>query len=517
MIISTPFEAHRDIHESSTRDIKGLEERTLDEICAAEVVEIRIDDYGFTGEGFVRVADGWMSVPGALPGELVRVRVNSKIGRGRRVFAEIQEVIEPSDLRRDPLCARDEVCRGCQLRQVTIDEEMRFHVRTVQEVLEKFAEIPADAQPEVEIISPQPISRGDSFRVRSSLSYRRVPGAEDHGAAGFELGLRSPVQDALVPMFDCPALTTPMRRLVSTVDNVFASLDVLPWDEKMAREAGSEHTSHPAIRSVKVASPVVGRGRVEVCLCESENDDIVEHAVAEGALEQLFERLGDALADEVGLAVSTANRRVILKEPERLVIPLAGLRLEVGYDDWFPATLAPSEALYARVFDLLALQQDEAFLDIGSGIGTIALLAAAKTREVIGLDINRDSVANAELNALGNPLAANAAGKRSPVDFIVGGWENALRNLTLDGRKFDAATINPMREPLGRRALSYLTMLGIRRLVYLGPSPASAARDIAELREMGWKLDTLGAANIHPATYHTMLVAKLTHAADTPE
>lgn len=460
----------------------------------------------------VRVGDGWLTVAGALPGESVRVRVNSGVGEDRRVAAELLEVLEPSEIRRDPLCKRDAVCRGCQLRAVTIDEEMSFHVRTVQEVLEKFGGIPRDAQPPTEIISPQPISRGDAFRVRSNLSYRRVPDTQDtktKATPGFEIGLPSPVQDELVPMFDCPALTTPMRRLVSKVEKVFAGLDALPWDEQMAREAAEKPGNPPAIQSVQVASPVVGRGRVEVCLCESNDDDLLEHAVVEGALQQLFERLGDTLPDEVGLAVSTANRRVILKAPERMVVPLAGLRLEVGYDDWFPATLAPSEALYARVLDLLALKEDEAFLDIGSGIGTIALLAAATAREVVGLDINRDSVANAELNALGNPLAANAAGKRSPVEFIVGGWENALRNLTLDGRRFDVATVNPMREPLGRRALSYLNKLGIRRLVYLGPSPASAARDIAELREMGWVLDTLGAANIHPATYQTMLVARL--------
>ena len=484
-----------------------MDERTLDEICAAEIVEIRVDDYGFTGEGFVRVADGWMSVPGALPGELVRCRVNSGVGRGRRVFAELLDVLEPSEYRRDPLCKRDAVCRGCQLRPITIDEEMNFHVRTVREVVEKFAGIALADQPPTEIITPQPISRGDAFRVRSTLSYRRVPPGAGAGSRGFELGLRSPVQDELVPMFDCPALTTPMRRLVSTVEQVFASLDALPWDADMAREAAGQAGNPPAIQSVRVASPVIGRGRVEVCLCESEDADLLEHAVVEGALQQLFERLGEALGDEVGLAVSTAKRRVILKAPERLVIPLAGLRMEVGYDDWSPATLSPSEALYARVMDLLELGEDEAFLDIGAGIGTIAILAAATAREVVGLDINRHSVATAELNALGNTLSA--AGKRAPVEFIVGGWENALRNLTLAGRKFDAATINPMREPLGRRALSYLNRLGIRRLVYLGPSPASAARDIAALREMGWELDTLGAANIHPATYHTMLVAGL--------
>jgi 23S rRNA (uracil1939-C5)-methyltransferase len=397
------------------------------------------------------------------------------------------------------MCARDAVCRGCQLRHATVDEELNYHVRTVQEVVEKFAGLPIDEQPRAEIITPQPISRGDAFRMRSVLTYRR---ADRSGEQACELGLVTPVQESLIPMFDCPALTTPVRRLVSTVQQGFEGLEELPWDERMAmraRDAGEQ--VEPAIRNVHVASPVIGRGLVDVRLSEVVGEDALERALTEGPLSELLAKLEDMLSAEVGLAVSLGTRRVHLAGPERLLIPLAGVRMEVGYDDWFPATILPSEALYEGVIDLLDLDKDHRFLDLGSGIGTISVLASPRVRRVVGVDINRSSVSAAELNAVANG-ATNA-------EFVVGGWENALRRLTLDGQRFDVATINPMREPLEKRALTYLKALGVRRLVYLGPSPASAAKDLGDLREMGWTLDYLAAANIHPATYHTMLVARM--------
>lgn len=473
----------------------NVEERTLEQIIEEGTVDVVIDDYGFTGEGYVRLADGWLSVHGTLPGEKVRVKVDVGEDHGRRIFGALEEVLEPSPKRRDPLCGRDEVCRGCQLRHATVDEELNYHVRTVQEVVEKFGGLPVDEQPKTDIITPQPISRGDAFRIRSNLTYRRT---DD----GCELGLVTPVQDSLVPMFDCPALTTPVRRLVSTVQEAFSGLSELPWDESMAaraRETGE--AVQPAIRTVRVASPVIGRGMVDLVLSEVDGEDLLERAITEGPLAALVARLEETLPDEVGLAVSIGERRVHMAGPERMVIPIAGLRIEVGFDDWFPATITPSDALYDRLMELLDLSEDDRFLDVGSGIGTISLLAARQADKVVGVDINRSSVSTAELNAV-----ANGAGN---VEFVCGGWENALRRLTLDGQTFTAASINPMREPLGKRALTYLKALGVRRLVYLGPSPASAAKDIAELRQMGWKLDNLAAANIHPATYHTMLVAKL--------
>jgi tRNA/tmRNA/rRNA uracil-C5-methylase (TrmA/RlmC/RlmD family) len=98
---------------------------------------------------------------------------------------------------------------------------------------------------------------------------------------------------------------------------------------------------------------------------------------------------------------------------------------------------------------------------------------------------------------------------RANASFIAGAWESAGRKLLATGERFGIATVNPMREPVGERALAYLAPLGVERVVYLGPSPVSAAKDIGAMLRAGWRLDYLGAANLHPATYHLMLVARL--------
>jgi 23S rRNA (uracil1939-C5)-methyltransferase len=98
---------------------------------------------------------------------------------------------------------------------------------------------------------------------------------------------------------------------------------------------------------------------------------------------------------------------------------------------------------------------------------------------------------------------------RPNASFIAGAWESAGRRLLAAGERFSLATINPMREPVGERALAYLAPLGVERAVYLGPSPVAAAKDIGAMLKSGWRLDALGAANLHPATYHVMLVARL--------
>lgn len=469
-----------------------------DEVRERGELEVRIDDFGFTGEGYVRLEDGWLSVPGALPGERVLVRLQEGQREGaRRLYADVVEVLEPSPERRDPLCERDAICRGCQLRHISVDGELRFKARGIAEVVEKFAGLSQTEQPEVEILTPQPTARGDAFRYRTSLSYRRV-------GDRVELGLYSPASEGLITMSNCPALTVQTQRVVGVIERSLQGQSALPWDGEMAREVAAQVEGFevaPGVEQIRVAVPNHGVGLVEVRLTEARDEAQFEGFCASVPLAGWLGRLAEALPAQVGLAVGSGAFRRQIKEPHRVRIPIGRLQMEVGYDDWIHATLAPAEVLYEAVGQWLEPARGERFLDVGCGIGSIALLMAPRVGEAVGLDQNQASIESAEINAVGHGIA-NAR-------FVAGGWETGLRRLAAAGERFELATINPMREPLGRRALAYLNMLGVERLVYLGPSPAAAARDLGALREMGWEIDRLAAANLHPATYHSMLVARL--------
>jgi 23S rRNA (uracil1939-C5)-methyltransferase len=485
-------------HNYRHDELRTMIDLTRDEVREQREFEVVIDDFGFKGEGYVRLADGWLSVPGALPGEKVRVRVEpGQPPRSRRVFAQVEEVLDASSQRQDPRCERDAICRGCQLRHLTVAAELEFKVRTVREVIERYAGLDEGEQPDIEVVTPQPIARGDSFRIRSRLTYQRR-GDE------FELGLRTPVREGLITMHDCPALTRPVQRLVATVTESLESLQTLPVDEVMVEEAGDDALG---VRQIAVAAPFYGVGLIDVELTEAEDEEHFESFIERGVVAQWLEKLAQALPEKVGVAVHSGSFRRHIGGPQRIRIPIDKWQMEVGFDDWFHATLEPAEVVYAKTLEWLDLGREDRLLDLGCGTGTISLMTSEEVEEVVGLDANPASIEAAELNAV--------AHGRENVRFVVGGWEKAVRELAMDGVRFTVATINPMREPLGHRPLAFLEILGVERLVYLGPSPEAASKDIGLLREMGWKIRRLGAGNLHPATYHTMLMAYLERSGDT--
>lgn len=472
--------------------------RTRAQILERRSLEVEIDDFGWFGEGRVRLDDGWLSVPGTLPGEVVRVQVQPEQDPGsRRLDAEVVEVMEASSDRRNPLCERDRACRGCQLRHMTVAAELEWKVRSVREAVERYAELrPADL-PQVEVVTPQPIARGDAFRIRTGLSYRRR--GDD-----FEMGLVTPVDEGVIPMEKCPALEGPVRRLVTTVIDSLESCRVYPWDQSMVREVRQRVEDieiSPGIKMIDVVSPTHGVGLVDIQITATADRDHFQREIGGEAYGPWIERLTNAVPDQVGVAISAPEHRHYAKEPRRIRVPIDKWEMEVGYDDWFHTTLKPAERVYEQTMDWLELEKGDRLVDVGCGTGTISLMVSERVDQVVGVDHNPASIEAAEINAVVHG--------RTNVRFEIGGWEKALRNLAMDDESFSVATINPMREPLGRRALAFLRKLGVERLVYLGPSPEAAARDIGALCEMGWELDRLAAANLHPATYHTMLMARL--------
>lgn len=453
-------------------------------------LQIRVDGYGFRGEGYFRLSDGWLSIPGAMPGERVTVEIQEGQRPGvRRLFADLIEVHEASAERREPLCARVAVCRGCQLRHLTIAEELRFKVNTVREVISKYAGLSEEEQPEIEVVTPQPIARGDAFRIRSSLSFRRID-------QGFELGLQSAQSPNLITMHDCPALVKSVQRLVSTVQKSFEQVEELPPDQAMARQYGGA-----GLLNIHVVAPTYGVGLIDVVLTELASEESLAEELEKGVIGTWVRQLAELTTEHVGISVKSNGNRQLIKEPRRISIPIDKWEMQVGVDDWFHATLGPAEKIYEQMMRWLELEVSDEFLDVGCGTGMISLMASEEARQVVGLDINRASIENAELNAMHH--------NRENIRFVIGGWEKGLRRLVLEGARFSVATINPMREPLGPKSLVLLEALGVERIVYLGPSPGAAARDIGELRRLGFEVDRLAAANLHPATYHTLLMARL--------
>ena len=114
-------------------------------------------------------------------------------------------------------------------------------------------------------------------------------------------------------------------------------------------------------------------------------------------------------------------------------------------------------------------------IDAYCGIGTIGLIAAPHVREVIGIELNRDAVKDAALNAKRNQI--------SNARFFKGDAGVFMTDMASQGEHADVVFMDPPRQGSSEDFLNSLAVLAPSRIVYISCSPETLARDLKILQK----------------------------------
>ena len=139
------------------------------------------------------------------------------------------------------------------------------------------------------------------------------------------------------------------------------------------------------------------------------------------------------------------------------------------------------------------------------GVGTITLAMAKAAGKVIGVEVIEQAVNDARDNAKRNGIE-NA-------EFFCGDAGQAALELEKQGVKADVVVVDPPRKGLNADTIEALARFAPRRIVYVSCDPATLARDVALLKERGYRVADAIAADLFPRCAHVESVVCLTRTA----
>ena len=164
-----------------------------------------------------------------------------------------------------------------------------------------------------------------------------------------------------------------------------------------------------------------------------------------------------------------------------------------------------TEVLYEAAIDLAHLQGTERILDAYCGTGTIGLVAARALQEktpatakgdasVIGVDKVESAIVDARNNAKHNGIE-NAS-------FIAEDAGVFMNEMAGRGEALDVLFMDPPRSGASLEFLQATARLRPCRIVYISCNPKTQARDVAFLREQGYRLEAIQPVDMFPHTTH---------------
>jgi 23S rRNA (uracil1939-C5)-methyltransferase len=176
---------------------------------------------------------------------------------------------------------------------------------------------------------------------------------------------------------------------------------------------------------------------------------------------------------------------------------IASFEFIISANSFFQTNSLGARTLYAIARRYAELNGNETILDLYSGTGTIAIFMAQFARQIIGIELAKSAIADAERNCRLNNV--------DNCRFIQGDMRDALPYLT---EKPHVILIDPPRAGMHKDVTHQILEIMPERIVYVSCNPASLARDVAILSE-NYRLMEVQPVDMFPHTYHIEAVAKL--------
>ncbi|MHB1725885.1 MAG: class I SAM-dependent RNA methyltransferase [Acidimicrobiales bacterium] len=384
----------------------------------------------------------------ALPGEQVVAAVTEV--RSTYLRADAISILEASDDRVQPACphAGPGRCGGCDFQHASLPAQRLLKAARIEEQLRRVARV--DRAVVVERVEV-PGLPDDGLGWRTRIRF-----AADRGG---RLGFHRHRSHAIERISTCP---------IASAEVTAIGLCDRRWPGATCIEVAVPFDGgDPAIR-VEL-SDGVGSRQIPV---RPSSDPLSVPAVERGA---------------------DRSSGVVTYEVE-------GHLFAVGPGVFWQAHRGAAACLTRAVLDGLAPEQGDRVADLyaGAGLFTVPLASAVgPSGSVVALERNPRACADAERNTA---EFASVEVIRSTVD---------ARSIGLYLGCSDLAVLDPPRRGAGPTVMAALASLRppLRRLASVSCDPATFARDLRVLLDLGWSLRSLRAFDLFPMTEHVELVA----------
>lgn len=438
---------------------------------------VKIEDYTEEGFGVAKPEGYVLFIPGTIAGEEAEVLV---VKAGKTFgYGKLLKLLKPSPHRVEPQCPLGNRCGGCAFWHLDYQEELRLKAGRVQAQLQRIGGLDLCCEPPIG--APTPFG----YRNKAQFPIRQVKGKPTAGfyAAGSH-GIVSGAPCAIQP-------------------SIFN--EILQWTlsymEAHRIPAYEEERYTGLVRHLYLRRGE-GTGEIMACLIVNAKKFPLKEDFA-ASLTAAFPAV-----KTVAINYNDRNTNVVLgKVTETVLGPgyiedlLLGKRYRIAPQSFYQVNRTQTETLYQTAIARAGLTGRERVLDLYCGIGTIGLSMAEHCCRLVGVEIVPQAIENAKANAKLNGIE-NA-------EFFCADAKEAAARFAAEGRQFDVIIVDPPRKGCDRQTLDAIAQMAPKRLVYVSCNPATLARDLKILGELGYTTRSVTPVDLFPRTHHIEAVALL--------
>ncbi len=444
-----------------------------------QVYEMTITGQGSEGQGIGRVDGFAVFVPDALPGEVADVKI-LKVQK-QFAYGKIETLKITSPDRTEPKCPLARRCGGCALQHMTYDAQLRFKTQKVKDAIHRIGGLT-----HVEV--------KDCIGMETPWHYRnKAQFPVGKGKNGIEIGFYAKGSHRIIDTDHCLIQHSINDVVVEVVRQFLEQYGISIYDQEQKKGLVRHILTRVGFQS----------GEVMVCLVVNGNH--LPHG--EVLVKALKERVPGLVS--VVLNENRAHTNVILGPKIHLLWgkttitdKIGEVQFEISPLSFYQVNPVQTKRLYELAVEQAGLSGKERVLDLYCGIGTISLFLAQKAKEVLGVEVIGEAIADAKRNAQLNGIT-NAR-------FRVGASEDVIGLLEQEGFAPDVVVIDPPRKGCDPFVIETIAKMAPQKVVYVSCEPSTMARDLRLFHQLGFVATEATPVDQFGQSFHVETVALLT-------
>lgn len=367
------------------------------------------------------------------------------------------------------ICASAKKCGGCRYQGVPYEEQLKKKQKQVEALLKKFAKI-----------NPI-IGMEDPYFYRN-----KVHAVFDRDRKGNIIsGIYEAKTHRVVPIDECLIEDEKSQEIIRTIRGMLKSFKIKTYDE----DTGYGLLRHVLVRRGFSTNEVMVVLVIGSPIFPSKNNFVK-------ALRKVHPEISTVV-----LNINDRHTSMVLGEREIVIYgkgfirdTLCGLTFRISPKSFYQVNPVQTEILYKEAVRYAGLTGKERVIDAYCGIGTISLIAASDAKEVIGVELNKDAVRDAKINARENKI--------TNVQFRQGDAGQFMEAMAAEGGHADVVFMDPPRAGSDEKFLSSIVKLRPDKVVYISCSPETLARDLNYLTKKGYRVKMIQPVEMFSFTEH---------------
>ena len=442
------------------------------------IIKGKCIDYTYDGKGVIKVDNEVIFVDNVLINEEVEVRIRKK--EKNYSIGEVVNYITTSKERKEPSCPYFYDCGGCHLLHMSYIEQLRFKENHVQNCIQRIGGIDKKVLPIIGMDKPY------KYRNKVQVSFSKDYKGQVIG------GFYKEKTHQIIDNERCLLENEIAEEIITFFKKLIVKYDIEPFDRS---------SNYGTIRHLLVRTGYYPKEVMVVIITKSKylpkQKELIKELTSKFPnIKSIIHNINEGKTNHI-----LGNIEKCIYGKDYIEDTLCGLKFKISSKSFYQVNPTQTERLYMEAINAAKLTKEDNIIDAYSGIGTIGLIASKYVHSVVGVEIVKEAIINAQNNLKINNIT-NAK-------YYVDDASRFMMNYIKDN-KADVVFVDPPRNGLEKKFVEALLTSKPPKVIYISCDPSSLSRDLKMLKEV-YEIESIQPVDMFPNTYHVETVVLLSH------